>query len=93
LCSADTLWIKDLADLLYKNYGKRGYKIPRILFPSIAIKILALFDKKIALVVQSLDWDFTLSNEKAKNILKWTPRSKEEATLAMAESLIEQGFV
>ena len=93
LCSADTIWIKDLADLLYKKYRIHGYKIPRILFPSIAIKMLALFDKKIALVVQSLDWDFTLSNENTKNILKWTPHSKEEAILSMAESLIEHGFV
>ncbi|MBK8618367.1 MAG: hypothetical protein IPN96_14875 [Anaerolineales bacterium] len=57
------------------------------------IKLLALFDKKIALVVRSLDWDYTLSSEKAKRILKWSPRSKEESILSMAESLIEQGFV
>ncbi|MBK8824267.1 MAG: hypothetical protein IPN58_17165 [Anaerolineales bacterium] len=57
------------------------------------IKLLALFDKKIALVVRSLDWDYTLSSEKAKRILKWSPRSKEEAILSMAKSLIEQGFV
>ena len=87
------VWLKDIADILHKEYGSKGYKIPRILFPTFLIKLLALFDKKIALVAPSLGWDYDLSNEKAKRILKWTPRSVEESILSMAESLIEQGFV
>lgn len=93
LCSSETIWIKELADILTKEYGKRGYKIPKISFPTFLIKLLALFDKKIALVVRTLDWDFELSNEKTKRILKWNPRSAKESILAMAESLIEFGFV
>ena len=57
------------------------------------VRVIALFDKKISRVIDALDWDYELSNEKAKRILKWTPRSKEEAILSMAESLIEQKFV
>ncbi len=93
LCSGGTLWIKEIAQILYKEYAKRGYKIPTIQYPSFLIRFIALFDKKISLVTNSLDWDYELSNEKAKCILKWTPRSNEEAILSMAESLIEQGFV
>lgn len=93
LVPAGTIWLKDLTHILYNEYGQRGYKIPRIVFPSFIIKLLALFDKKIALVVRNLDWEYTLSNEKAERILKWSPRSKEEAILSMANSLIEQGFV
>ncbi len=87
------VWIKDIADILHREYGSKGYKIPRILFPTFLIKLLALFDKKIALVAPSLGWDYDLSNEKAKRVLKWTPRSVEESILSMAESLIEQKFV
>jgi dihydroflavonol-4-reductase len=87
------VWVKDIADILHKEYGSKGYKIPRILFPTFLIKLLALFDKKIALVAPSLGWDYDLSNEKAKRVLKWTPRSVEESILSMAESLIKQGFV
>jgi dihydroflavonol-4-reductase len=57
------------------------------------VRILGLFDKKIARVAETLDWDYDLSNEKSKRILKWSPRSAEESILSMAESLIEQGFV
>lgn len=93
LVPAGMIWLKDITDILYKKYSSKGYKIPRIVFPSFLIKILALFDKKIALVAPSLGWDYDLSNEKAKRILKWTPRSVEESILSMAESLVEQKFV
>lgn len=93
LCSGGTLWIKEIAQILHKEYAKRGYKIPTIQFPSLLIHFIALFDKKISLVTSSLDWDYELSSEKAKRILKWQPRSNEEAILSMAESLIEHGFV
>ena len=94
LVAADkSMWLKDIADLLYDKYAARGYKINRIQFPSFLVRFIALFDKKISRVIESLDWDYELSNEKAKRILKWTPRSAEESILSMAESLIEQGFV
>lgn len=94
LCSADeAMWVKDIADLLHKQYAGRGYKINRFQFPSFMVRVIALFDKKVSRVIDALDWDYELSNEKAKCILKWTPRSNEEAILSMAESLIEQGFV
>ncbi len=92
LCSSGTMWIKDIADLLRKEYAPRGYKVNTFQFPNFAIRLIALFDKKIALVVKSLNWDFELSNEKAKRILKWSPRSNKEAILSMAESLIELGI-
>jgi len=94
LCSGDTPWIKDIADILSKHFSHSAYKrIPRMLVPSFMVRILALFDKKIARVMEGLDWDYELSNEKCKRVLHWQPRPKEEAIISMAESLIELGFV
>jgi len=87
-----TLWVKEIVDILHKKYAGR-YKIPTIQFPVFLVRTLALFDKKVALVAPDLNWDYELSNEKSKRVLKWSPRSAEEAILSMAESLIEQGFV
>jgi dihydroflavonol-4-reductase len=87
-----TMWVKEVADTLQKKYKGR-YKIPTIQFPVFLVRILALFDKKIALLAPELNWDYELSNEKSKRILKWSPRSAEESIISMAESLIEQGFV
>ena len=93
ICPADTVWLKEIADTLYKKYAARGYKIHTMQFPVFFVRILALFDKKVARVVDDLNWDFEFSDKKIKRVLKWSPRSAEEAILSMAESLIEQGFV
>lgn len=93
LCSGGTFWLKDIAGILHAEYSGRGYKIPTFEFPSWMVRFLGLFDKKIARVTESLDVDTYQSNEKAKRILKWTPRSEKEAIISMAESLIEHGFV
>ena len=93
ICSGGVLWLKEIVEILNKEYAKRGYKIPTIQFPSFLIRFIALFDKKISLVTNSLDWDYELSSKKAKRILNWNPRSGVEAILSMAESLIEQGLV
>ncbi|GAB4542378.1 MAG: aldehyde reductase [Anaerolineales bacterium] len=92
-CSAGTLWYKDIAEILQKEYAPRGYKkIPRLQFPGAAVRLLALWDKKIAVVVRDLDWDYNISSEQARRVLGWSPRSAEQAILAMAESLVQLGL-
>jgi dihydroflavonol-4-reductase len=92
ICPAGTVWLKEIADTLHKKYAGK-YKIPTIQFPVFLVRLLALFDKKVARVADDLNWDYELSGEKIKHILKWSPRTAEEAILSMAESLIEQGLV
>jgi len=93
LCAGGVLWLKEIVDIMHKEYAGRGYKIPTIQFPSFLIRLIALFDKKIAIVVRELDWDYDLSSEKAKRVLHWKPRPAAEAILSMAESLIEQKII
>lgn len=93
LVAADkSLWLKDIAELLHGKYTGR-YKINKIQFPSFLVRFIGLFDKKVARVTGSLNWDYELSNANAKHTLKWRPRPAEESVLAMAESLIEQGVI
>jgi dihydroflavonol-4-reductase len=93
LTSAGELWTPEIAKILHDEFSKRGYKIPTIQLPSFLVRLVALFDPKVRAVVNSLDWDYKISNEKAKQILKWNPRSPKEAILSMAESLIQQGIL
>jgi dihydroflavonol-4-reductase len=93
ICPSETIWIKEIADALHTKYAKRGYKIHTLQFPVFLVRFLALFDKKIALVANDLNWDFEFSDEKIKRILQWRPRPAKEAILSMAESLIKQGLV
>jgi nucleoside-diphosphate-sugar epimerase len=93
ICPTATVWLKEIADTLHKEYAGRGYKIHTMQFPVFLVHLIALFDKKVARVADDLNWDFELSDEKIKRVLKWSPRSAKESILSMAESLIEQGFV
>lgn len=93
LVSAGELWTNEVAQILYDEFYKRGYRVPILLIPSLLVRLIALFDPKVAGVVNSLNWDFKLSSDHAKQILKWNPRSPKEAILSMAESLIEQGIL
>jgi dihydroflavonol-4-reductase len=34
LCSGGVLWLKEIVEILHKEYSKRGYKIPTLQFPS-----------------------------------------------------------
>lgn len=89
LFSSDELWLKEIAAILHDAYAKRGYKIPLMQFPSWSVKILSLFNKKIARLVGEIDRDFTFSCEKARRVFNWNPRPPQETILASAESLIE----
>jgi len=93
LVSAGELWTKEIAQILSDEFSKHGYKIPTIQLPSFLVRLFALFDPKVRVLVNTLDWDFHISNEKAKQILKWNPRSPKESVLSMAESLVEQGIL
>ena len=93
LVSAGELWTYEIAKILHDEFSKRGYKIPTLQLPSFLVRLVALFDLKVRAVVNSLDWDYKISNEKAKQILKWNPRSPKESVLSMAESLIQQGIL
>jgi dihydroflavonol-4-reductase len=93
ICSGGTFWLKDIAGVLHAEFSGRGYKIPTLEFPSWAVRLIGMFDKKVARVTESLDIDFEQSNEKAKRILHWNPRPPNEAITSMANSLIEHEFV
>lgn len=61
--------------------------------PSWQVRIAAPFSKQAKLVLPMIDVYRNTSNEKAKTILGWQPRSNEEAIIATAESLIEFGHI
>ena len=55
--------------------------------------MLGLFDGAVALVVPELGQVKAFTNQKAKSMLGWQPRSAEEALVSSALSLMEHGLV
>jgi dihydroflavonol-4-reductase len=92
-CSADFAWMKDIANILAPRFRDRGYKVPTRGLPDFLVRLSAIFDKTLAMVVPSLGERKNIATEKIRRELNWQPRSVEEMTVSMAESMIKHGVV
>jgi hypothetical protein len=61
--------------------------------PDWVLRLAAVFDKSIGLVVPELGKMKRATNEKAKRVLRWAPRLNEEAVIATGESLVRLGLL
>lgn len=73
--------------------GDRAKKVPTRTIPNFVLRFMSYFDGTIAMIVPELGKVKDVSNEKAKRILGWEPRSVEDAVAATAESVIKLGLV
>ena len=79
--------LPEIAVLLKKNLGDRANKVSTKQIPDWIVRCASLFSPIAKNVVPQLSRYRNASNEKAKILLGWQPRSNEEAILASVESL------
>lgn len=91
--SGDSLWLVDIAKLLKQRLGSAGNRISTRVLPDLLIRTMALANPAMKGIVPILGVRLDASSEKAQRVLGWTPRSREEAILATAESLLQLGLV
>jgi dihydroflavonol-4-reductase len=83
----------EVALILKAHVAHLGYKIPTKRLPSIAIRVMALFDATVRLAMNDLGTTQTLSNERIRRVLHWSPRDLKEMATSMADSMIHYGVV
>lgn len=83
----------DVAAVLARHYGPRGFRVPLARLPSFLIKMMALWDPTARPMVNELGKRQDVSSKKAREVLGWKPRSTEEMIVAMADSMIAHGVV
>jgi dihydroflavonol-4-reductase len=88
ICAGEFYWQKEVAHILRETYPQYRKKIPKRIVPDFVIRLAGLFDKEVNGTLHELSKPRLLSNEKARSILGWEPRSEKEAILSCAESLI-----
>ena len=89
--AGDFLLFREIATILKQNLGAAAAKVPTRGIPNWAVRLFALFDPTVRLILPELGKKKTGSNRKAREVLGWNPRSREEAILATAESLLKVG--
>jgi nucleoside-diphosphate-sugar epimerase len=80
--------IFEIAQLLRARMGNAASRVPRLQAPDWLVRIFGLFSEGAKAAVPQLGLIREASNQKARDLLGWTPRSNEEAVLATAESLV-----
>jgi len=91
--TGDSLFLVDIAKLLKARMGPAGARVSTKQLPDLLIRSMALTNMAMKGLVPLLGVDLAASGEKARRLLGWSPRSREEAILASAESLVRLGLV
>ena len=86
--AGDSLSIGEVASILREKMGAAARRVPTRQLPDWALRVFALFDPAVKMVLPELGQKRSATNEKARRVLGWAPRSNEEAILASAESLV-----
>jgi nucleoside-diphosphate-sugar epimerase len=91
--AGETTSMLGIAKILKASLGEAAKKVPTRELPDWLLRVIAMFDSTVRQIVPELGKVKRVSNEKARRILGWTPRSNEEAIIATAESLLRLGLV
>jgi nucleoside-diphosphate-sugar epimerase len=91
--AGDCMSVLDIAKLLRARMGASAKRVPKRQLPDWLVRIVALFDPRVRQIVPELGKAKNSSNEKARRILGWAPRSNEESIVAAGESLARLGLV
>jgi dihydroflavonol-4-reductase len=91
--ASDFMSMAAIAKVLKSRLGLAAKRVPTRELPNWLVRIAALRDPAIRLILPELGTYKNASNGKAKKVLGWTPRSNEEAILATAESLMRLGLL
>ncbi|MEE2691789.1 MAG: aldehyde reductase [Pseudomonadota bacterium] len=91
--AGDFMSILEISRTLKARLGNAAKKAPNRELPNWLVRLASLRDPAVKQILPELGKRKNAVNEKARRLLGWTPRSREEAVVATAESLIRLDLV
>lgn len=91
--SGDSMWMIEVANVLRERLGANARKVTSRVLPNWVVRLGALADPAMRGAVPLLGRNMNATSEKARRLLGWSPRPREEAIVATAESLIRFGLL
>jgi len=91
--AGDFLSMLDIAKILKNNMGTSARRVPTWELPNWLVRLAAFRDPAVKQIIPELGTRKNATNEKAKKLLGWKPRSNAESIVATAESLIKLGLL
>lgn len=91
--AGEPMTIEEVAEVLRARMGEAGARVPTRVLPDWLVRVAALADPSLKQLVPELGKVKRATNEKAKSVLGWTPRSNDDCIVATAASLLELGLL
>jgi nucleoside-diphosphate-sugar epimerase len=91
--SGDFMWLRDVAKVLKSRLGERARRVPTLQLPNFMVRLAALRDPAVKQIIPELGKKKNATSEHARKLLGWEPRSREDAIVATAESLVQLGLL
>ena len=91
--AGDFVSMAQIAAVLKSRLGLAAKRVPTRRLPDWLLRVVALFDPSVRQILPELGRAKNASNEKARRVLGWTPRSNEDALVATAQSLGPLGLL
>jgi nucleoside-diphosphate-sugar epimerase len=91
--SGDFMSVLEMARTLKARMGDAARKVPTRQVPNWLVRLVSLTDPAAKQILPELGKVKNATSEKARHVLGWTPRSREDALVATAESLLRLGLL
>ncbi|GMR31581.1 hypothetical protein PMAYCL1PPCAC_01776, partial [Pristionchus mayeri] len=91
--SQPSYWFRDISRVLGKEFKEHGYCTPRYEAPGFIVRLMAIFDKQAASVIDRLHHEIKFDNSKAQRMLGMSFRDPDESLKEMGYVCIERGIV
>jgi nucleoside-diphosphate-sugar epimerase len=91
--AGDFMSMQEIAKVLKARMGAAAKRVPTWQLPNFVVRLASLRDPAVKQIVPELGKRKNATNEKAKRVLGWAPRSNEESIVATAESLVRLGLL
>jgi nucleoside-diphosphate-sugar epimerase len=91
--AGDFMTIQEIGGVLKTRMPLAAKRVPRRVLPNWLLRFISLFDSSVKQMVPELGKPRNANNEKARRLLGWSPRSREDAIVASAESLLQLGLI
>jgi len=91
--AGDFMSLLDIAKVLKNRMGASAKRVPTRQLPNWLVRLAALRDPAVKQILPELGKRKNGTNEKARRVLGWAPRSNEESIVATAESLVRLGLL
>lgn len=91
--SGDFMSILEIARVLKARMGQRAHRVPTRQIPDWLVRLAAIRDPAVKQILPELGKAKNATSAKAQRLLGWKPRSREDAIVATAESLVRLGLL